>query len=172
MAYKPGSVCKASDLHPALRMSSLSIRLEHFVTGCLKQWTRMTSQIHLRGFPLAHPSQLSPGGVYPATSATGSAVRSYRPISPLPSSFLERRYNFCGTFPKIAYQLTPADVIRHLICVEPDFPPVCRVTYKPAGSSNHLVLQGKYWKFCQYCYERKDWAYDFCFTLIRIFRCK
>ena len=59
---------------------------------------------------------LAPGGVCPATSVTRGAVRSYRPISPLPSSFLERRYNFCGTFPKASLcQLTPADVIRHPI---------------------------------------------------------
>src|SRR5690554_2134606 len=29
---------------------------------------------------------LAPGGVYPATSVTGSAVRSYRTFSPLPQS--------------------------------------------------------------------------------------
>ena len=38
---------------------------------------------------------LAPSGVYPATSVTRRAVRSYRTISPLP---IARRFIFCGTF--------------------------------------------------------------------------
>ena len=42
---------------------------------------------------------LSSGGVCPAGNVTISAVSSYLTISPLP---INRRYIFCGTFPKIA----------------------------------------------------------------------
>ena len=41
---------------------------------------------------------LAPGGVYPATDVTTSAVRSYRTISPLPP---KGRYIFCGTFRRL-----------------------------------------------------------------------
>ena len=49
---------------------------------------------------------LAGGGVCPAITVTGDAVRSYRTISPLPASPMtgarSRRYLFCGTFPRIA----------------------------------------------------------------------
>ena len=46
---------------------------------------------------------LAPDGVCPATSVTGSAVRSYRTISPLPEGYKARwRYIFCGTFRRLA----------------------------------------------------------------------
>ncbi len=50
---------------------------------------------------------LAPGVVYPATSVTGGAVRSYRTLSPLPVLTLglfDWRFAFCGTFPGV----TPA----------------------------------------------------------------
>ena len=43
---------------------------------------------------------LAPGGVYPAMSVAGHAVRSYRTFSPLPRR--ARRFVFCGTFPEVA----------------------------------------------------------------------
>src|SRR5258706_12297607 len=51
---------------------------------------------------------LAPGGVFPAATVAGGAVRSYRTISPLPpagpTSETGRawRYVFCGTFPGVA----------------------------------------------------------------------
>ena len=47
---------------------------------------------------------LAPGGVYPATSVTGGAVRSYRTLSPLPAGGepCGGRFAFCGTFPGVA----------------------------------------------------------------------
>jgi hypothetical protein len=48
---------------------------------------------------------LAPGGVFPATTVAGGAVRSYRTVSPLPparSSRDGRRCTFCGTFPRVA----------------------------------------------------------------------
>jgi len=44
---------------------------------------------------------LAPGGVYRAVPVTGNAVRSYRTLSPLPTS-QDRRFAFCGTFPGVA----------------------------------------------------------------------
>ena len=49
----------------------------------------------------------APGGVYHAATVTGSAVRSYRTLSPLPvfvpaSWNLAGRFAFCGTFPRVA----------------------------------------------------------------------
>ena len=48
---------------------------------------------------------LAPGGVYPAITVTGDAVRSYRTLSPLPAIALaggSGRFAFCGTFPGVA----------------------------------------------------------------------
>ena len=45
---------------------------------------------------------LSPGGVYPASPVTRTAVRSYRTLSPLPPARGGRRFAFCGTFPGLA----------------------------------------------------------------------
>ena len=42
---------------------------------------------------------LAPDGVYPASTVTSAAVRSYRTISPLPHQW---RYLFCGTFRGLA----------------------------------------------------------------------
>ncbi len=44
---------------------------------------------------------LAPGGVYPASPVTRAAVRSYRPVSPLPAT-RHRRFVFCGTVPGVA----------------------------------------------------------------------
>jgi len=54
---------------------------------------------------------LAPCGVYPASSVTGEAVRSYRTFSPLPllrvaTAYMQRQVQagrciFCGTFPGI-----------------------------------------------------------------------
>jgi hypothetical protein len=43
----------------------------------------------------------APGGVYPAISVAGDAVRSYRTFSPLPAP-QRRRFFLCGTFPGVA----------------------------------------------------------------------
>ena len=51
---------------------------------------------------------LAPGGVCPAATVTGGAVRSYRTLSPLPvcapgmARGIEGRFAFCGTFPGVA----------------------------------------------------------------------
>jgi len=49
---------------------------------------------------------LAPGGVYPAAAVAGSAVRSYRTISPLPPAAPKDGTGsavcFCGTFPGVA----------------------------------------------------------------------
>jgi len=59
---------------------------------------------------------LAPSGVYPATTVTSSAVRSYRTISPLPKQqALPWRYIFCGTFRR----LTPPRRYLALCPMEP-----------------------------------------------------
>jgi len=83
MAYKPGSVHKVCTLLDDYSSGTA-------VTSRLERSTRMTCTNTLEEFP--PPSSLldlAPGGVYPATSVTRSAVRSYRPISPLPQAFAQ-----------------------------------------------------------------------------------
>ena len=85
------------------------------VTGHLKQPTQAAAETgHM--LPLFG---LAPGGVYPATAVTGSAVRSYRTLSPLP---------FRAVLLSVALSLEspPPDVIRRRASVGPDFPsPAC-----------------------------------------------
>ncbi len=58
---------------------------------------------------------LAPGGVYPATAVTSSAVRSYRTISPLP---------YGGIFSvALAVGLRPPGITWHRTRWSPDFPP-------------------------------------------------
>src|SRR6476619_8077458 len=61
---------------------------------------------------------LAPGWVCRAASVAGSAVRSYRTVSPLPrlKRNAPRRSVLCGTVPRV---LSPPDVIRHRLSVEP-----------------------------------------------------
>ena len=60
---------------------------------------------------------LAPGGVYPATDITTSAVRSYRTFSPLPNW----RFVFCGTFRR----LTPPRCYLAPCPVEPGLSSPC-----------------------------------------------
>jgi len=56
--------------------------------------------LHLAALPSLFG--LAPGGVYRAAPVARGAVRSYRPVSPLPAGALRRlrgRFVFCGTFP-------------------------------------------------------------------------
>lgn len=70
------------------------------VTACLKQPTRIPCGPHIMTFRSnGFLFGLAPGGVFPATTVTNRAVRSYRTISPLPTATrADRRYIFCGTF--------------------------------------------------------------------------
>ena len=63
---------------------------------------------------------LAPGGVYPATTVTGSAVRSYRTLSPLPRN-IRPKTNNAGGLLSVALSLgsPPPGVTRHRIPVEP-----------------------------------------------------
>jgi hypothetical protein len=106
-ACKPGSVpapCGAMDDHS----SGTS------VTGRLARPTRAAAvETRLAGTgpegPAGRPPLcgLAPGGVYHAAAVAGSAVRSYRTLSPLPAAVFNdgrRRSALCGTFPGV----TPA----------------------------------------------------------------
>ena len=125
MAYKPGFVHET--FVPLDDYSSGTA-----VTSCLKRSTRMTCTNTVEGLP-PHSSlfDLAPGGVYPATSVTGGAVRSYRPISPLPSGFPK------GGIISVALSLKPAFVnwprrtlSATLFCVEPGLSSNLAVTRK------------------------------------------
>ncbi len=65
---------------------------------------------------------LAPGGVYPAAAVTGSAVRSYRTVSPLPAAGARLAVGSgAGGLFSVALSLgsPPPDVIRHRRPVEP-----------------------------------------------------
>ena len=104
-ACKPGSVpapCGAMDDHS----SGTS------VAGRLARPTRAAAaETRLAGTgpegPAGRPPLcgLAPGGVYHAAAVAGSAVRSYRTLSPLPAAAFNggrRRSALCGTFPGVA----------------------------------------------------------------------
>ena len=84
--------------------------------------------------PRAPLFDLAPGGVCPATTVTGGAVRSYRTFSPLPAPHDAGlgRYVFCGTFRGLAPPrgyLAPRPAEPGL-----SSPPACtgRATIRPA----------------------------------------
>src|SRR3954468_17929025 len=64
------------------------------------------------------------GFTLPAT-VTGAAVRSYRPISPLPAGDRSPAGGivFCGTFRKTRFERALPAVSRHVALWRPDFPP-------------------------------------------------
>src|SRR5215813_13355609 len=61
---------------------------------------------------------LAPGGVCRAASVAGSAVRSYRTVSPLPRLNTTRRGGLLSVALSLGV-LSPPDVIRHRLSVEP-----------------------------------------------------
>jgi len=69
------------------------------VTNTLMRPTRFRREPRLEPESSGTLFGLASGGVYPATSVTRSAVRSYRTFSPLPRT---RRYIFCGTFRRLS----------------------------------------------------------------------
>jgi len=84
----------------------------------IKQPTRTADQDWSGISPEPFLFGLAPGGVCRAASVAGSAVRSYRTVSPLPrlKRNAPRRSVLCGTVPGV---LSPPDVIRHRLSVEP-----------------------------------------------------
>jgi hypothetical protein len=84
-------------------------------------------------------SGLAPGGVYNAAPVAGSAVRSYRPFSPLPAA----AEALAGGSLSVALSLglPPPDVIRHRASVEPGLSsprhgcPCRKATIRPSGTS-------------------------------------
>jgi len=73
------------------------------------------------GEPKAPLFGLAPGGVYPATAVAGSAVRSYRTISPLPRLSEERRGGIFSVALSVGSRL-PGITWRPALW-SPDFPP-------------------------------------------------
>ncbi len=74
------------------------------VAARFKQPTRTVwSRNRLGSNPAPSLFGFAPGGVYHAVPVAGSAVRSYRTLSPLPlGPEGPRRFAFCGTFPGVA----------------------------------------------------------------------
>jgi len=101
----------------------------------------MTCTNTFERFPLRSSLfDLAPGGVYPAAPVTGGAVRSYRPISPLPLGFPK------GGIISVALSLKPAFVnwprrtlSATLVCEEPGLSSDMELPPNQQPSS-HLVL--------------------------------
>src|SRR6266851_8708406 len=88
----------------------------------IKQPTRMTGPDGPGAFaPTSFLFGLAPGGVCRAASVAGSAVRSYRTVSPLPRLYATRRGGLFSV--ALSLGLPPPDVIRHRLSWSPDFPP-------------------------------------------------
>jgi len=64
---------------------------------------------------------LAPGGVYPASLVTQTAVRSYRTISPLPRPLATAIGGFFSV--ALSRSSRTVDVIHHRALGSPDFPP-------------------------------------------------
>src|SRR5690348_8425449 len=115
---------------------------------CLEQPTRTASLTSLpRRYRFRERSALpplfglAPGGVYPAASVAGNAVRSYRTFSPLPR-FAPFGASPGGSFSvALSLGLPPPDVIRHRMSMEPGLSSSAafrRLRERPSG---RLTLQ-------------------------------
>src|SRR5258708_36808323 len=88
----------------------------------LKQPARTATRTRVGAYaPLPSLFGLAPGGVCRAAAVAGSAVRSYRTVSPLPRQYATRRGGLFSV--ALSLGLPPPDVIRHRLSWSPDFPP-------------------------------------------------
>src|SRR5215467_4224019 len=88
------------------------------VTRRLKQPTRTATRTRVGAFaPLPSLFGLTPGGVCRAAAVAGSAVRSYRTVSPLPRLYATRRGGLFSVALSLGFP--PPDVIRHRLSMEP-----------------------------------------------------
>src|SRR5579864_373806 len=90
------------------------------VTGRLARPTRMAARKHARpakGLPSL--LGLAPGGVCPAATVAGSAVRSYRTISPLPPAPAEAERGWRYVSVALSLGSPPPGVTRHRASMEP-----------------------------------------------------
>tara|TARA_B100000886_G_scaffold340551_1_gene311157 strand:+ start:9548 stop:10009 length:462 start_codon:yes stop_codon:yes gene_type:complete len=119
MVYKPGSV-------PVITGDDHSSGMD--VAVHLMRPTRAAMRT-LMSLPLFG---LAPGGVYPATIVTDSAVCSYHTLSPLPVT--------AGGLLSVALSLgsPPPGVTRHRVSVEPGLSSFCRVS--PNVKSGHPTI--------------------------------
>ena len=117
------------------------------VTGRLARPTRTTGP-ETGPAPWRAPSLLglAPGGVYPAATVAGGAVRAYRTLSPSPAS-RTRRWAPAGRLLSVALSLgsPPPGVTRHRVSVEPGLSspafrrerPSDRLTHHDVGAGRH-----------------------------------
>src|SRR5258706_9793816 len=76
---------------------------------------------------------LAPGGVYPAAAVAGSAVRSYRTISPLPPARPKARWGWRCVSVALSLGSPPPGVTRHRVSMEPG------LSSPPKGSGHPAV---------------------------------
>ena len=123
-AYKPGSVWRKASTS---RVTAIHLGRRSPDASCnLPERLVRTDLRCPRGHPAPLLFGLAPGGVCRAAAVAGSAVRSYRTVSPLPSASAPtsgasgRRFVFCGTFPGVAPAGRYPAPFRPW---SPDFPP-------------------------------------------------
>jgi len=87
------------------------------VTRRFKQPTRTADPDWSGTAPAPFLFGLAPGGVCLAVSVAGTAVRSYRTVSPLPRLNATRRGGLFSVALSLGFP--PPDVIRHRLSVEP-----------------------------------------------------
>jgi hypothetical protein len=76
---------------------------------------------------------LAPGGVYPAAAVAGSAVRSYRTISPLPPGPCWKGAGRRCVSVALSLGLPPPGVTRHRASVEPGLSSLRDCGERPSG---------------------------------------
>jgi len=103
------TVCKPGSVHAPLRRGdghSSGTRVAASLARPTRAADRKVSRRHAHSRASGRPPLfgLAPGGVYRAVPVAGSAVRSYRTLSPLPRDRPKaaRRFAFCGTVPGVA----------------------------------------------------------------------
>jgi len=89
---------------------------------------------------------LAPDGVYPATSVAGSAVRSYRTISPLPRSLKPQGGIFSVA---LSVGSRPPGVTWRPVHWSPDFPPS-----RTRQDSDFFSFHAPFWPSFGVCQER------------------
>ena len=133
-ACKPGSVGHAAQARKRDGHSSATP-----VARRLKQPTRTATRTRVGAFAAPVPSLfgLAPGGVCRAASVAGSAVRSYRTVSPLPRQYTTRRGGLFSV--ALSLGLPPPDVIRHRLSMEPGLSSPATFRRLPERPSSRLT---------------------------------
>jgi hypothetical protein len=122
--------------------------------GCTSPCTSSNLPGNSAGRTIVSLFGLAPGGVYPATTITSSAVRSYRTISPLPAE--------TGGIFSVALSIDSRrpEVIWHLALWSPDFPLLNHVQQRLPGRLCRLV-------YCQMVYLQEKLINFWCLIMFK-----